>query len=166
MTMRGGITRIKIVASALGLGHLPVAPGTWGSAGAAAVYVALRSLPGAAWRVALCVLFLAVLALGLWAAPRAEKAYGKSDPGPFVLDEVAGVWLTCLAFRWRGPLVTAIAAFAAFRVFDIAKPFPVRRLEDLPGGWGVMMDDLAAAAYSVALLWPLCYGVLDRVLSA
>ena len=158
-------TAVKAAASALGLGHLPVAPGTWASAGAAGVYLVVRCLPSPTWRLVLAGLIVAVCLLGLRVCPRAVDVYGRSDPGPFVLDEVAGTWLTCLLFWWRGPIAAAIAAFVAFRVFDIAKPFPIRRIEKVPGAWGVMADDLMAAVYSAAVLWPLCYGALDRFLA-
>ena len=144
---------VKAMASALGLGHLPVAPGTWASAAAAAAYVLIDRLPAPWAPVLLGALLLGVFAAGLALVPAAEAAYGSKDPRQFVLDEVAGQWLTCLLFAWRGPLATAAAAFVAFRVFDIVKPFPIKRLETLPGGWGVMSDDLAAGAYAAGTLW-------------
>ena len=154
---------VKLASSALGLGHLPVAPGTWASAAAAVVYWLLRQrLAPVPCAVALAGLFLAALVLGLLVCPGAQKVYGEQDPGQFVLDEFAGLWLTCLVFWWRGPSHTAVAAFLAFRFFDIVKPFPVGRLEDVPGRWGVMLDDLAAAVCSAATLWAVCYGVIDK----
>jgi len=139
--------------SAFGLGYLPVAPGTWGSAGAAAACWALRQAP-APWSFAIVsVLFVLVLVGGIALAPAAEALYGGKDPGRFVLDEVAGQWLTCLALWAHGPLVGVGAAFVAFRVFDVAKPPPIRRIERLPGGWGVMLDDLAAAVYAALAVW-------------
>ncbi len=164
--MRGNDTLVKVASSALGLGHLPIAPGSWASGGAAALYVALRWLGPPGWRVLLALLFAAVTAAGVALAPRAERLYGCQDPRPFVLDEVAGIWLTCLLFWWRGPVSTAAAAFLAFRLFDVLKPPPLRRLEKLPGGWGVMADDLGAALCSALVLWPLCYGVLEPLLAA
>jgi len=155
---------VKVLASALGLGRLPVAPGTWASAAAAGVYLGVRVWAGPCWSAILWAALAVVAAVGLIVCARAEAAYGKKDPGQFVLDEVAGQWLTCLLFWWRSPLATAIAAFAAFRLFDIAKPPPVRQLEKLPGGWGVMSDDLAAGLYAAGLLWLLRYGLLDRLL--
>jgi phosphatidylglycerophosphatase A len=162
--MSAGRTTVKLVASALGLGHLPAAPGTWASGGAALVYLVLRGLPEPEWRVALGAAFCIALAAGLVVCRRAERAYGVRDPRQFVLDEVAGVWLVCLAFWWRDPISTAVLAFLAFRVFDVAKPFPVGWLERLDSPWGVMVDDLAAAAWSVAVLWPLSRLVLEPVL--
>jgi len=154
---------VKVAASALGLGHLPVAPGTWASAGAAAVYLGLRALGDPLSYGLLGVLTLLAIALGLAVCPRAAELYGSKDPQEFVLDEVAGLWLTCLLFHWRGPLATAVAAFVAFRFFDVLKPPPIRRLERIPGAWGVMVDDLAAAVYAAASLYLVCYGVLDQL---
>jgi len=151
----------------LGLGHLPVAPGTWASAAAVLVWWLLRSsLPPAAARALLVWLMAVALALGLALGPAAERAYGRGDPRQFVLDELAGQWLTCLLFWWRGSAVTAVAAFVAFRLFDISKPFPIRRLERLAGGWGIMADDLAAAVYAAAALWVLSRVVLNRCIGA
>jgi phosphatidylglycerophosphatase A len=157
---------VRVAASALGLGHLPVAPGTWASAGAAAVYLALRGLGDPLSYGLLAVLTALVIGLGVGVCPRATELYGSEDPRQFVLDEVAGYWLTCLLFHWRGPLATALAAFLAFRFFDVLKPPPIRRLERIPGAWGVMVDDLAAAVYAAASLYVVCYGVLDQLAGA
>ncbi len=154
---------VKLAATALGLGYLPVAPGTWASAGAAAIYLGLRAIGSPACYVVLGALTLLVIALGLGVCPRAAELFESKDPHEFVLDEVAGQWLTCLLFAWRGPLATAVAAFVAFRFFDILKPPPIRRLERIPGAWGVMVDDLAAAVYAAASLYLVCYGVLDQL---
>lgn len=89
-------------------------------------------------------------ALTVWLGPWAKAHFGKGDPGPFVLDEAAGICVTLLAqpatdghMAW-----TIAAAFAAFRVFDVLKPPPVRQLEKLPRGWGVLADDLMAGVYA------------------
>jgi phosphatidylglycerophosphatase A len=154
----------QVAASALGLGHLPVAPGTWASAGAAVVYVLLRCTAGSLAIPLLAWLLLGVIVLGMAVCPSAQEVYDQEDPAEFVLDEVAGYWLTCMLFQWRGPVLTAIAAFVAFRIFDIAKPFPIRRIETIPGAWGVMLDDLAAGVYAAALAWAVCHGLIDGVL--
>jgi phosphatidylglycerophosphatase A len=130
---------------------------------AAVVYWALREWLGPPGLVALAVLCLLAVTLGVRLAPQAEAVYGRPDPRRFVLDELAGYWLACLLFWWRSPASTAVAVFCAFRFFDIAKPFPLRKLESLPGGWGVMADDLGAGVYAAATLWPLCYGVVERL---
>ncbi len=105
----------------------------------------------------LCVL------LGPWA----EKYWGREDPSRFVLDEVAGFFLTLLLF-WpfvasKGPdvFLTTLLAFVATRIFDIVKPFPARHLEALPGGWGILLDDLAASLYAGASLHAAAWLVPD-----
>ena len=151
--------------SALGLGYLPGVPGTWASAGATVLYVLFEQVPfGRA--VIMPVALVACLVAGWALCPWAERHCGKADPAFFVLDEVAGLWLTCLLFWWRGAWPTGIVAFAAFRFFDGLKPFPVGRLERLRGSWGVMLDDLAAGVCAAAVLWPLCYFVIDPLLGS
>lgn len=155
---------VRLAATAFGLGCLPAAPGTWASAGAAAVYLGLRALSAPLSYGLLGGLTLLVVAIGLGVCARAIELYGSKDPREFVLDEVAGQWLTCLLFAWHGPLATAVAAFAAFRFFDVLKPPPIRCLERLPGAWGVMADDLAAGVFAAASLYLVCYGVLDQLM--
>jgi phosphatidylglycerophosphatase A len=89
--------------------------------------------------------------LGVWAAARAAAAYRREDPAQVVIDEVAGMWLT-LAGAAQVNAPSLAAGFVLFRLFDIWKPFPLRRLERLPGGWGVMADDLGAGLYAALVL--------------
>ncbi|MBI4617996.1 MAG: phosphatidylglycerophosphatase A [Planctomycetes bacterium] len=134
-----------LAATFFGLGLAPIAPGTFGTAGALAVQAALLAAGLAAtWTPAAVATAAALVgvSVGTWA----ENHFRKKDPGPFVLDEVAGYFLT---LAWIDPAYgTAIAAFVLFRIFDIAKPFPVNRAERLPGGWGIVLDDLVAGAYA------------------
>ena len=91
---------------------------------------------------------------GVWAAPAAIRLFGCEDPPEVVIDEVAGTWLAiaCLpAQALAQPLLAVAVAIALFRVFDIAKPWPVGWCEHLPGGWGIMADDLAAGAIAGGL---------------
>ena len=164
MQRKGAIN--DLLATALGLGRLPVAPGTWASAGAAAAYVALSQAPQPWATAGLGALFVAAFVAGLAVCPWAQSRYGSNDPRPFVLDEVAGLWLVCMIFSWRGPMETAAAAFVAFRFFDVLKPFPISTIEKIPGAWGVMLDDILAALCSAALLWPACHLLIDRCLLA
>lgn len=143
-----------LMVTALGLGRLPVAPGTWASAAAAVVYIVLRCAATVEFAV-LCLMvgiaFCLYAGLVLW--PWAQRHYGTDDPPQFVLDEVVGMWLTCLLFPIEGFVGATIAAFILFRLCDIFKPYPLHKIEELPHGWGVMLDDVGAAAYSVGLLW-------------
>jgi len=95
-------------------------------------------------------LLLAVSVVGVWAADAAERALGAKDPGAIVVDEVAGMTLAVAAV----PLTPAalLAGFVLFRVFDVLKPFPADAAQRLPGGLGVMVDDLIAGLYALALL--------------
>lgn len=123
----------------------PVAPGTVGSALAVLI---LWVTPFS--RVGLLVFFLAVTLVGTWAAHRAERVLGGKDPGAIVVDEVAGMTLAVLAFP-RTPAVLAVG-FVLFRLFDITKPFPAHTSQRIPGGVGVMVDDLIAGLYALAVL--------------
>ncbi|MFI5387586.1 MAG: phosphatidylglycerophosphatase A, partial [Fimbriimonadales bacterium] len=101
------------------------------------------------WRVSLIIVGLAVLVTiaGLAVSGRVETACGVKDPSPVVIDEVAGQLLASApTAMFLGPrrVTLLVISFALFRLFDIWKPWPIRRLEKLPGGWGIMLDDVAA----------------------
>lgn len=141
------------------VGRWPKAPGTWGSLAAlAAAPWCFIPLPLPARLAALG----AVLGVGAWAASRAEKALGRKDPGCVVVDELLGQWTAFAPFHLAGMTVGAplelLALFILFRIYDILKPWPIRSVErGVPGGLGVMLDDLVAglfAAASYALLRP------------
>ena len=89
------------------------------------------------------------LVLGVPAATLVERESGRTDPGFVVIDEVAGQWIALLGSPadWRHGVI----ALVLFRLFDITKPFPVRRLERLPGGWGIVFDDVAAGLYALGI---------------
>ena len=94
---------------------------------------------------------LALCALGVWAAGEAEEFFGRTDPGQVVVDEVVGQMLTFLllpdaTWKWL------IGGFLLFRAFDIVKPFPARQAERIPRGWGIMLDDVVAGVYGLAVL--------------
>ncbi len=134
------------LATAGGAGYTPVAPGTAGSA----VGVLLYFLT---WKWTLTgqlALLLVISVLGVWASHQAARHFGREDPGPVVIDEVAGQLLT-LIFA-GGSLMTLVLGFLLFRALDIVKPWPARRFEDLPGGLGIMADDLMAGFYGRAIL--------------
>ncbi len=139
------MTAARLVASGLGAGFLPRAPGTWGSLLALAAGAGL--LAASPWALAAGV--LAACAAGLWAIPRAG---GDTDPGWVVIDEVAGMWLTMLPLAYPSWLGLA-GAFAVFRVLDITKPWPIAAIDRWPGAVGVMGDDIAAGCAGAALLW-------------
>jgi len=158
------------LATALGAGYLPKAPGTFGS------LVGLLLAWGSSflgWFPSV-LLFFSLAAVGVWTAWRVAACAGTKDPQHVVIDEVSGQHLTCLlgfapasstmaaAPSFIGLAFSAIRlpswkyfllGFILFRVFDIWKPFPVRQAERLPGGWGIMTDDWVAAIYAALGLW-------------
>ena len=144
-----------MVATGLGSGYAPFAPGTAGSLVGLALFWPLHRLPLGVQAVAVVLLF----ALGVAAAGHVARRLGIEDPGLVVVDEVVGMWVSLLGVPFTG--VTAIAGFLLFRVFDVFKPYPARDLERLPGGWGIMCDDVMAGVYANLLLragllaWPL-----------
>jgi len=155
--MKAQETARELAVTALGLGRLPVAPGTWASAGAVAVYLLVRwRLPGTAGWVLTAAATLACVVAGIALGPWAEERFGRKDPHPFVIDEVAGQWLACALVPASGLLPQAAAlAFFTFRLFDVAKPFPIRLVERLPGGWGMVLDDILAGAYAAVVSYTL-----------
>ncbi|MFH1682136.1 MAG: phosphatidylglycerophosphatase A [Candidatus Eisenbacteria bacterium] len=133
--------------SAAGAGLAPVAPGTAGSAAAAAFLLLPGRIPGIpawthpGWGALLVLLFFA----GVWSCRAAEAAHGR-DPGIVVVDEVVGMLVAL--FLVPNSLAAVAAGFFLFRLFDIVKPFPVRLAEKARGGWGILLDDVAAGIYA------------------
>jgi phosphatidylglycerophosphatase A len=129
-----------------GCGLVPFAPGTAGTLGALPLYLWVRPYG----LVALAATAVGVTALGVWSSTRVASATGLHDPQFVCVDEVAGVLVTWLAAPegWKGTL----AGFVLFRFFDWTKPYPARALERLPGGFGIVCDDLAAGAWGAAAL--------------
>jgi len=139
------VTRLAVFIATVGYcGYFPFAPGTVGSA-AGLLFYALVVWTGSS--VVEVGLIVGLFAAGVWAGTTAERYFGGVDPGPIVLDEVVGMLIT-LAFipglGWSGALV----GFVLFRIFDVVKPYPAARLEQLHGGLGVMADDAMAAVYA------------------
>jgi len=161
----------RLLITFFGLGFLPLAPGTWGSLGAVVLWAGLWlacSILGVPWVGfdSLVVLLVLLTCAGTvrW-GPWAANTFGRPDPPQCVSDEVAGQWLALLFLpvgTFPNMCVVAGVQLVLFRCFDIVKPPPARQLERLPGGWGILMDDLAAALLANLLgqilfrwLWPL-----------
>ncbi len=145
----------RTIATAFGAGYSPFAPGTAGSLVGLLLFWPLAGLSWP-WQLVAC---LGVTIVGIPAASRVAVLVGRKDPGLVVVDEVAGQWITLVGLPFTAPV--AIAGFVLFRIMDVVKPWPARALERLPGGWGIMADDVAAGIFAqlvlrVALIvWPL-----------
>jgi len=143
-----------LLATVAGLGRFPVAPGTVGSAVGVLFHLALAGRSPLVQVTTIVV----IAVVGVWAAGVTARQVGSPDPSVVIIDEVAGQMLTLALL---GPsLGLAVAGFFLFRILDIVKPWPARRLELLPGGLGIMADDLLVAVYGQVLLrvmmgvWP------------
>lgn len=151
-----------VLITTFGLGYLRPAPGTWGSLPPALIAAALVLLQEArtpTWYIVLSGLALAFSLACVMGGPAAEARFGRKDPSEAVADETAAMALTLVLLppflfattAWA--LATIAAAFVLFRLADIAKLWPAGGLQRLPAGWGILMDDVAAALQSAAILW-------------
>lgn len=149
------------LATGLGLGSVPRAPGTAGSLGSVALFALLfYGLPGALLQIAYLFVLVWLLPLALWSTEQALQRWKTPDPQVIVIDEIVGQWLTYAGLVLSAYLggtssfpVSAgwkylLAGFILFRAFDVMKPFPIRRSERLPGAAGVVLDDLVAGGYA------------------
>jgi phosphatidylglycerophosphatase A len=133
------------ISATFGLGYSPVAPGTVASAAAIIGLWFLPPVPTGIWMAFLAILFL----VGVWTATIAEETWGH-DAGRINYDEVVGMAVTVIAVPKH--YLVYVVSFFAFRLFDIVKPFPVNVSQKLPGGWGVMIDDVLAGIYGNILV--------------
>jgi phosphatidylglycerophosphatase A len=127
-------------------GRAPIAPGTAGTVVGVLFYLLMKDLGPLAYS-AVCA---AVIAVGTWAAGRVDRMFGTKDNSTIVIDEIAGYLVAMLMVP--GTWLSITAAFFLFRLFDIVKPFPLQRLEEVPGGPGVMLDDIGAGVYTNVVL--------------
>ena len=140
-----------LIATFFGIGHLQPGSGTWASAATLALWWALGLWLPPAWLVPIAIaISVLVTLIGIPPSTVVARESGIKDPGFVVIDEVAGQMIALIAvpLHWKYML----AGFILFRSFDIVKPFPLRRLEALPKGLGIMMDDVGAGLYALALL--------------
>jgi phosphatidylglycerophosphatase A len=142
---------ITFLATGFYSGLSPFAPGTAGTL--VGVFICLLCLP-MPWILRL-LFVLALLALSFYVAGEAENIYQKKDDQRIVVDEIIGLQITMLPVAING--LNLCAGFVLFRIFDILKPFPLKNLQELPGGWGVVADDVGAGIYAGAVLWLLGY---------
>ena len=140
------------IATCAFIGRVPVAPGTAGAAAGLVAFLLTRNLPGSLP----VVLFVVAVAVGLWAGARHAQDLRQPDPRSVVVDEFCGMWLALVGTN--PSVLVMLAAFVAFRFLDIVKPPPVRQAERLPGGLGIMADDLVAGGV-VRLVLLLALGI-------
>ena len=153
--MAGKEKIIKLLATGFGSGLSPVAPGTIGTL--VGIPICLFSLP-LIWPLRF-LFVIVILALAVFISGRAEMIYSKKDDQRIVIDEIAGFQVAMLPVAITG--LHLCLAFVLFRIFDIWKPFPVNKLQDLPGGWGVVLDDVGAGIYAGVIMLALNYsGIL------
>jgi len=168
-----------LIIATCGVGYIPLAPGTLGSLVGVGLYLFLwafghhivfagvehnRFTQEQVWTAELAgvlvVIFLVTM-IGIWAASRAEKLFRRKDPSAVVVDEVAGQMVALLSGPlWLQTWWSIITAFLLFRMFDIWKPYPIRRLETLESGLGIMADDIVAGAYALIVNSVLISGYL------
>lgn len=160
----------RLIATVGGLGDALPAPGTTAGSLPAAIawWIAARLATDPVVAVGgLAVATVVAAVAGVWAADREARRRARHDPGPVVIDEVAGQWGCFVTAAAVGgvdgvrSILAVVVGFVAFRVLDIVKPWPIRRLEGLPGGVGIMFDDLAAGAAAGVVL-----GIVVRLIGA
>ncbi len=141
----------KTFATFFGIGYFPLAPGTAATAAGLGVAYLLKDSPAGYF------IFLAfIVVVGVPACTYLEKVLNKKDPGIVVIDEVAGILIALAGLPLNWPLM--ISGFFLFRAFDMFKIYPINKIEAMPGGWGIMLDDVMAGVYTnvilqIALRW-------------
>ena len=150
------------IGTGAGAGLIPIAPGTFGSIEGVAVFLGIHeaasglSAHGAAGVAAIWWLFIGVnvviFCVGVWASSRVAQLLGVTDPGRVVIDEVSGQLISLTPLLFAPTWVSMLLGFILFRGFDIWKPFPIRKFEQLPRGWGIMTDDAGAGILAAVVL--------------
>jgi len=160
---------VALAVATCGVGLIPLAPGTWGSLVGVGLFLAARAAsvqaflyaeargwstpPLESLRTTVVLLMLIVMTIaGVWAATRCETLLSRKDPGAVVIDEVIGQILTFVFLPVGIGAWAIVTGFLAFRLFDIWKPYPIRRLESLEAGLGIMADDVLAGVYAATLM--------------
>lgn len=132
---------VKMTATFFGVGYLPFMPGTWGSLAGAGIFIITGYNAVLSTTIAVCLFFL-----GFYTSGKAEKCFGKKDDKKIVIDEVCGILLLYSLIPAGMPCI--ISGFILYRIFDILKPYPIKKLENIEGSAGIMLDDIVAALYS------------------
>ncbi|MBI5572176.1 MAG: phosphatidylglycerophosphatase A [Desulfomonile tiedjei] len=162
-----------LLGTSFGLSYLPVAPGTWGALPGVLLFLLIVEGTPPDWHLWLIGLATVLVSwFTVAAGPWAERYWQTKDPRKYVPDEVAGFLVTVLLFRAPDPWLTCIWAFVVTRFFDILKPPPARRLETIPGGWGILLDDVLTSLYAaltlniLAVSFPQFFGGLPFLVTA
>lgn len=152
VTRRPGDRVVMLLATGCGFGASPKAPGTVGSLWGPPLVWTMQQAGLSGWSWAVATVLIALVGVPICA--RAATLIGRKDPGSVVYDEIAAfpIVFAVTPVTWQ----TALLGFGLFRLFDVWKPWPIRRFERLPNGWGIMLDDLIAGGYAAGLLW-LCH---------
>jgi phosphatidylglycerophosphatase A len=172
--LRTNMSMQRMTLTVFGLGHLPVAPGTMGSLPPVVLAIVLAMSGASVWAINLCLIVLAVVFASACArfGTEAEQASGEKDPQEIVADEVAGQAIPLLFLPWAVAgeanalmwnLALALTAFITFRAFDIAKPPPVRNVERIGGGPGILLDDVVAGVYALIATQAIVHLILPAV---
>ncbi len=157
-TSKSLLDYISLAIATVGVGFLPLAPGTWGSLVGVLIFLLYASFVNlTTYSTIVWIIFIvAVCAVGIWASAQAERIFDEEDPQRVVVDEVAGQLISyssVAVLDWKHLLV----GFVLFRLFDIWKPYPINKLQDLHGGFGVMADDILAGIYSAMIIYSLTF---------
>jgi len=136
----------KFIATFFYVGLIPIGPGTFGTLAAIPLFYVLSFTPLYLY----LVITLLIILISVWASSIAEEIFDKTDPGQVVADEVCGFLVTMILVPVT--ISNIFLGFLLFRLFDITKPYPARKFEKLPGGWGIVMDDVMAGVYSCITL--------------
>ena len=144
---------VKLLATGFGAGYVPKMPGTAGSVLGIGLWLGIQAAGNTwAWSV-----FAGAVLLAIGIAGAAERLFGQHDPQCVVIDEIVGMPLALAGIAPVGWLI--LTGFALFRLFDIWKPFPIRQSQKLPGGWGIVVDDLLAGGLACAVMHALVWAV-------
>ncbi len=143
------------MATGCGAGLMPKAPGTFGALESVLVFILALAFAIPSQPLVILVVTLSVISfpLGVWASSRVCKATGIDDPGQIVVDEICGQFIALVPVAFAPSWLGVTLAFLLFRLFDITKPYPIRKLEHFHGGLGVMADDALAGIYAALLVW-------------
>ena len=134
----------KLICTGMGLGLIPLAPGTFGALGGLATGYLIKQYTNQP-NVYLIILIILFTLIGVYSSNKIIPEWGK-DPSRVVIDEVVGMWISMLLIP--NNIIIMLVAFVLFRLFDIYKPFFIRKFEAFPRGWGIMLDDVAAGIFA------------------